>query len=113
MDQQSRGLDAENVRSPLNDGNPETGRSTNGNHPAGIRPVGIRPTGTNSSSSRPQAMIPPRRLPVLDWPAKLYDDAASELDSADCSSDAMLRIVQQRFRLPGAYDQRVIRLAFR
>jgi hypothetical protein len=52
-------------------------------------------------------------LPVLDWPAKLYDDATSELDSADCSSDAMLRIVRQRFRLPGAYDQRVIRLSFR
>jgi hypothetical protein len=113
MDQQSRGLDAENIISPLGDGIPETGRSTNGIHPAGIHPAGIRPAGTHSSSNRPQAIILPRRLPALDWPAKLYDDASDELDGADCSGDAMLRIVQQRFRLPGAYDQRVIRLAFR
>ncbi len=114
MDQQSRGLDAENVRSPLNDGNPGTGSEQPMEPtPQESVPSGIRPTGTNSSSSRPQAMILPRRLPALDWPAKLYDDAPNELDGADCSGDAMLRIVQQRFRLPGAYEQRVIRLAFR
>jgi hypothetical protein len=48
-------------------------------------------------------------LPALDWPATLYDDASHDLDAADGSAEAMLRIVRQ-LGLPSGYDQRVIRL---
>jgi hypothetical protein len=102
MDQQSRGLETENGTLPLGDDIRDMGSSPNGTHPNGAHP----------SSNGLQPIILPRRLPVLDWPAKLYDDASDEPDRADCSSDPRLKIVQ-RFTLPGARDRRVIRLALR
>jgi len=51
----------------------------------------------------------PHRLPALDWPATLYDDASHDLDATDCSGETMLRIVRQ-VSLPSASDPRVVRL---
>jgi len=134
MDRQSCGLDAENVRSLLGDGPPERRNGATGPHTPGARTPGphapsphapsphapgtrsngpsrngTEPAGTRPSSTAPQPIILPRRVPALDWPATLYDDTSHDLDAADGSGEAMLRIVRQ-VRFPSAHDQRVVRL---
>ena len=109
MDQQSYGLDAENVRSLLGDGPRDPRNGAPGCHSNGTSHNGTQPTGTRPSSTAPQPIILPRRLPALDWPTTLYDDTSHDLDAANCSGEAMLRIIQ-RVRLPGAWDPRVVRL---